>query len=204
VFLNDAFGRVGRIIPPMIISALFLGQPQGLGTVVGGICVIIAVILPGKFSKDDLKGTGKKRALYAIAFILLCTSSTMCVKMYVELQSPEDLISFCLFTNIFIAITSVISLIAEIPRGNVRKEIQLLGKWHYLFIIILAVGSNVTAYVDSFMLEYVDVIKNTIITSSIGIVVTLLVTGINKEKITIRHIISACLSLVSVIFPLFF
>lgn len=199
VFMNSIFSRVGSIIPPIIISTLFLGEPQGLGTILGGICVIVAAILPG--ASLEGKNTKKAGIVWAAAILAIGTMTTMSTKLFVALEGAENVLSYYLVTNAFIAVTSVFSFANEMRKGGGISEIFTFKKEHYLLTFIVATTSNLGAYVSRFILEIVGVIPNTVISGSVGMLVTVAVSLYFKEKLTKRHFVSVVLSIVSAILP---
>ena len=201
VFVNNAISQVGSIIPPIIISALILGEKQGWGTILGGIIVIIAAILPGMSSVVETKKSGRAGVICAASLLANCTLTTMCTKILVNLEGAQSMLSYALFTNVFIALTAVFSLVGEIRKGGMLTEIRQFKKEHYILTFLVATASNMSGYVGRYMLELVDVIQNTVISSSLGMIVTIMVSLWYKEKLTKRHFVSAILSVVAAILP---
>lgn len=199
VFMNNIFSRVGSIIPPIIISGLFLGEQQGLGTILGGICVIAAGILPG--ASQEGKNTKKAGLLWATAILAIGTVTTMSTKLFVALEGVENTLSYNLMTNVFISVTSVFSFVNEVRKGGGVSEIFAFKKEHYLLTFVVATTSNLGAYVGRFMLELVGVIPNAVISGSVGMLVTVAVSLYFGEKLTKRRFVSVVLSIASAILP---
>lgn len=201
VFVNDTVSRVGSIIPPIVISALVLGEKQSLGTILGGVVVIVAAMLPGISSVDNSKSTSRAGLFCAMVILAINTAVTMLSKVVVSLEGAESMLSYALFTNVFIAVTATFSFVKEIRKGGMIREIRRFKKEHYLLTFVVATASNLSGYVGRYMLEIVDVIQSTIISSSLAVVATIMISLLYKEKLTKRHFISAILSVVAAVLP---
>ena len=201
VFVNDAVSRVGSIIPPIVISALILGEKQSIGTILGGIGAVVAAILPGFSSVGESQKAGRQGVVCIIAILALNTTTTMLTKILVNLEGAESMLSFSLFVNVFVILTSIFSLLGNFKKGGMVQEIRLFKKEHYFLTFLVATMSNLSGYVGRYMLEFVDVIQNTIISSALAVVATVMVALWFKEKLTKRHYISAVLSVISAVLP---
>ena len=198
VFLYDLFMRVGSIIPPMIISALVLNENQSMGTLLGGILVILAALLPGM----EFRKFSKKGIVAALNTILIATLTVMATKLLVLAEGSDAVLSYTFFTNVFISITSVFSFGKNCLKSEGLSIRRVFRKEHYFMIFVVILASNLVGYFAAILIAEVGVIAQTIISNSLGMLVTILVSLYFKEKLSIKHYISAVLSVISTILPI--
>lgn len=199
VFMSDVFSRVGTILPPILISALFFGEIQGKGTILGALCVCAAAVLPYTAQKN-VKTQTNRGFVWALAILALSTCSTMLLKSFVSLQGAENMLSYYLLTNVFIAVSSAVSLIAKCGEKGGRDEIASFKAPHYLLTLAVTFTSNLGGFVSRYLVEFMGVIPNTVIGGALDIFVTIMISMYFRERLK-RRLVCALLCLASAILP---
>ena len=199
VFLTTISSQIGTIVLPIIVSLLFLKENINLSTIISAVFVILssAVLAFGKH-------VSKFNFPILCINILICAVSTICTKIFVKIDSAENIVSFYWLINVIILVISVILFFAKSDKSSFKTELKHFKLKHYLLVILISTASNFGGYISKFTLLHVEVITNTIITTSLGLVTTAIVSYIFGEKLRLRHLISVIFALIATILPLIF
>lgn len=202
IILNSAISKVGSIVLPIILSAVFLGEVHGVGTIIGAICIMAASILPGIHMLKDKKEI-KAKILWAIPVILFGLCTIMFQKIVVAFDGTDGYLSLLLFTNVFLILIGVFPIIRKLSseRRKGTSTILTFKKAHYALTLIITATGCVSGYVHKSIIGLVGVIPSTIIGSAFGPIVLIMAALYFREKLTPMHIISAVLSIPAAILP---
>lgn len=202
IILNSAIVKIGSIVLPIIISAVFFSEVYGMGTIIGAICVMLAALLPGIHMLKE-KSKIRAKILWAVPVILIGLCSIMFQEIVVSFDGTDGYLSLLLFTNVFLILIGVFPIMRRLSseRGKGTSAILTFKKAHYLLTIIITAAGCVSGYVSKSIIGLVGVIPSTVIVSALGPIVLITASLYFREKLTLMHIISAVLSIPAAILP---
>ncbi len=202
IIISAAIGRVGSVFLPIVICAVFLNERQGLGTVIGGICVVIAAFLPGISLMKD-KNNMCQKIVWGVITVAIGLSTTMLTKFVVAYDGTIGLLSFYLFTHLFVALTSAFTAFKEFMfrKNDAISELKAYKAPLLLLTLFITLSSSVGGYITKMLVDRIGVISSTVISAASAFLITALSAVYFKEKLTVKHVISIILSIVSIILP---
>lgn len=199
VLLSAIFSRAGSLIMPMVIYALFFGEKQPVSTVVGALCMMVAIVIPMLGHKTG-KGISMTGILYALAMMLVSAFSVLSSKILVDLYGSEVMIPYVFITNIFMTVIAIFHLLFACKQEGVNAIVQFTWK-HYLLVVIISFACNYGSVVSRWIYEYIDVITCTVVLSGINMLVTVDISLYFKEILTKRYIVCVLLAIISAVLP---
>ena len=127
VFLTTISSQIGTVVLPIIVSVIFLKENINLITVISAVFVILssAVLVFGK-------QVTKLNPLILFINIFICAVSTTCTKIFVKIDSAENIVSFYWLINVIILVISVILFFAKSDKSNFKTELKHFKLKHYL------------------------------------------------------------------------
>ena len=199
VFLTSITTKIGTIVLPMLVSGLVLRESVSLFTVGGAVCAIAAslVLVYGK--------GGAKPDIYLLcSTVLFAAITVICTKIFVKYCGSEHIVSYCFLINVIILIISVVMLFINADKKHLRAEFSCFKPKHYALVVPIAVLSNLSSYVSKYVLAHVEVITDTVITTAVAMLSTVLVARFFGEKFGVRHFVSIIFALAAAILPIAF
>ena len=194
----------GTIIVSSVFGILYFDEKLTLNLTLAMIMMLAAAILPLNFSSESKNTQKKGRIITAIVCILAFLNGgivNIVTKLYAENPNVCDTLSFFFFTNVILLAGGVLvlSFLMIKNKVHIKRIVRTFSVKQLLLVASNTAISNISSVLTVMVLAIFDVSLYTVIMSSLGIILSAVMSLCFKEQLKVKDWISVALSVGAII-----